>query len=190
VSEWAKIWQIGRKQKSRLDNFVIFRDGVWMGWNLTDWSETKIAPVQFPHFSRRCRNGLKFNRLIGNKNRAGGNFVIFRDGVGMGQNLTDWSETKIAPVQFPYFSRRCRNGLKFKRLIGNKNRAGGNFVIFRDGVGMGQNLTDWSETKIAPGAISSFFATVSEWAKIWLIDRKQKSRRGNFVIFRDGFWMG
>jgi hypothetical protein len=37
--------------------------------------------------------------------------------------------------------------------------------------------------KTAPRAISSFFATVSEWAKIWLVDRKQKLRKGQFRHF-------
>jgi hypothetical protein len=72
----------------------------------------------------------------------------------------DWKQ-KSRQGQLRHFSRRCRNGLKFDWLIGNKNRAGGNFVIFRDDVGMAQNLIGWSETKIAPGEISSFFTTAS-----------------------------
>jgi hypothetical protein len=106
--------------------------------------------------------------LVENKNRAGGNFVIFCDVVEMGKNLIDWSKTKILPStissffatvsecaeiwqidrkeklrrgQFRHFSRRCRNGLKFGRLVENKNRSGGNFGIFRGGVEMGLNLT-------------------------------------------------
>jgi hypothetical protein len=92
-------------------------------------SETKIARGKFCHFSR----------------------------------LSKWVESwqvdrksKIVPGQFRHFSRRCRNGLKFGWLIGNKNRA---------------------------GAIRSFFATVSKWAEIWQIDQKQKSRRGQFRYF-------
>ncbi|CAA3026737.1 sarcolemmal membrane-associated, partial [Olea europaea subsp. europaea] len=68
--------------------------------------EQKSRRGQFRHFSRLCRNGLKFDRLIGNKKSRRG--------------------------QFRHFSRLCRNGPKFERLIGNKNRAGDNFVIFRD----------------------------------------------------------
>jgi hypothetical protein len=85
VSEWAKILLVDRKRKPR--------------------------QVQFGHFSRLYRNGLKFDRLIGNKKSRRG--------------------------QFHHFSRRRVNWLKFDRLIGNKNRAGGNFVIFCDGVRMG-----------------------------------------------------
>jgi hypothetical protein len=51
---------------------------------LTDSSETKIAPGAISSFFATVSESGKFDRLIGNKNRAEGDFVIFRDGVGIG----------------------------------------------------------------------------------------------------------
>jgi hypothetical protein len=148
VSVWAKILLVDRKQKPRQGQFRHFSRLCPNGQKFDGLiGNKKSHRGQFRHFSRLCPNELKFDGLIGNKSRAGDNFVIFRDYVEMGSNLTSWSGIKTAPGVISSFFATVSELTKIWRVIGNKNRAGWNFVIFPNGVGMGQNLTGWSENK-------------------------------------------
>ena len=92
-----------------------------------------------------------------------GNFVICRIGVEMGRNLAGWLET--APKIGVGVQTRDHGILaKFLRL-------GLQIINFRiNYVRLKMYWTENWQRKIAPGAISSFVVTVSEWAEIWQVD--------------------